>query len=482
MPESGRELFSGHRVFVPNQLAVRPESLPSASALDAPVHVPEAPHLEFAPVAENPKIGPGFAESMSDAALLVSGVTAAPLLVALALYGVGKPLVKRVRRAVTDVEMAATLSTSRVSSPRGDRGDEKSERFVSEYDAADADESTERRSAAFELLKTAGYFSAWYFLNTANNIFNKKALTAIPLPWTAATVALASGIPYVFFLWGTGLRPTPKLSLSHIKNLSGVCAAHLCAHVGGTIAIGAGAVSFIQIVKASEPVVSCILSASLLGQVYSLPVYLTLLPIVGGVALSSFTELSFTWLAFGSAMLSNVAGSFRAIMAKKAMNKPQGENMSDANLYAVLTIMSFLLLLPISLMIETPAKIAATWSAANAAGIGNGYILSNLLSAGFCYYLYNETAFLALGRVTPVTHAVANTVKRIVIILVSVGIFSTKMTPLGMVGSGIAVFGAFLYALAKQFSAKKPVREVSIDTGDARERSAAALKDPPRPF
>ena len=39
-------------------------------------------------------------------------------------------------------------------------------------------------------------------------------------------------------------------------------------------------------------------------------------------------------------MMSNVAGAFRAILAKKAMGKPQGENMGDANLYAVLTIMS----------------------------------------------------------------------------------------------------------------------------------------------
>ena len=56
-------------------------------------------------------------------------------------------------------------------------------------------------------------------------------------------------------------------------------------------------------------------------------------------------------------------------------------------------------------------------------------------------------------------------VKRIVIILASVGVFGTRMTPLGMAGSGIAVAGAFLYALAKQFSAKpkKPqLREVPL--------------------
>jgi solute carrier family 35 protein E1 len=508
-------------VFVPERVpeSALPERLdarpyPAAYAAGG---VPEAPYL-YAPEAGYlaapasglpPRLAPRtLAEvSYNDVAGLVTGISVAPVIVALALYGFGVPFVKRAaRRFSRDVEMAAprTSAGSSSSSPRGGRS--ASPRLIAappsfktvtkqvnqslldyddDYDDDDAevvganrssfaewsaevdDMEGSRRRAAMELLKTAGYFAAWYGFNLANNIFNKRALTAVPLPWTAATVALGCGIPYVFFLWMSGLRAAPKLSAEHVKNLSGVCTAHLAAHVGGTIAIGAGAVSFVQIVKASEPVVACILSASLLGQVFSLPVYLSLLPIVGGVALSSFTELSFTWLAFGSAMMSNVAGAVRAILAKKQMGKPQGENMSDANLYAVLTIMSFMLLLPVSLMIEPPAKIMATWSAATAAGISSGYILFNLLSAGICYYLYNETAFLALGRVTPVTHAVANTVKRIVIILASMSLFGTRMTPLGMAGSGIAVAGAFLYALAKQFSAKpkKPqLREVMVTT------------------
>jgi hypothetical protein len=31
------------------------------------------------------------------------------------------------------------------------------------------------------------------------------------------------------------------------------------------------------------------------------------------------------------------------------------------------------------------------------------------------YYLYNEVAFLALSKVAPVTHAVGNTIKRVVV-------------------------------------------------------------------
>ena len=51
------------------------------------------------------------------------------------------------------------------------------------------------------------------------------------------------------------------------------------------------------------------------------------------------------------------------------------------------------------------------------------------------------------------THAVANTLKRVVILLACVLFFRTPMTPLCAAGSAIAIGGSYLYSLAK--SAKK---------------------------
>jgi solute carrier family 35 protein E1 len=409
----------------------------------APAH-PTYPHQQS-------QISSSSGSSFEDAATFITGVSAAPIVVALAVYGMGRSFKKR---RTVDIEMSATEEVAE------DETEGPECLTVLEEEACEIDPKafltgsvsppSEKATALKETLKTGAYFLAWYFFNTAYNIYNKKALNAVALPWTAATIHLATGIPYVLFLWMTQLRAAPQVSVKNVKNLSGVIAGHLGTHVGGVVASGAGAVSFMQIVKASEPVVSCILSAVMLGQVFSPAVYLTLVPIVGGVALASVTELSFTWLAFGSAMVSNVSSAMRAILAKKAMTKPQGKNMTEANLYGVLTIACFCLLLPVSLLVETPAKIATTWAAANAAGISSGYIAFNLFMSGACYYLYNETAFLALGRVNAVTHAIASTVKRIFIIVASVIVFRTGLSPLGIAGSAIAVLGAFLYAIAKQ--------------------------------
>jgi len=61
----------------------------------------------------------------------------------------------------------------------------------------------------------------------------------------------------------------------------------------------------------------------------------------------------------------------------------------------------------------------------------------------------DEVAFLALSEVAPVTHAVTNTVKRVVIILASVIVFKNPVTPLGIAGSAMAILGATAYSIAK---------------------------------
>jgi len=300
-----------------------------------------------------------------------------------------------------------------------------------------------------ETLKTGSFFALWYLFNIGYNIYNKKALNVLPMPWTLATLQLFAGIPYVLLLWSTGARKTPKLTQDNLKTLFPVACGHLGTHIGAVISLGAGAVSFTHIVKASEPVVSAALSAVMLGAFYSPITYLTLLPIVGGVALASLKELSFTWLGFGAAMLSNVSSALRGILAKKTMGGGVGENMNETNLYAVMTIMAFAVLLPVSLMVETPKAVGAAINTAVAAGTSKKDLAILSALSGAYYYLYNEVAFLALGRVNPVTHAVGNTIKRVVIIIASVIAFNTPISRLGVIGSSIAITGTLLYSLAK---------------------------------
>ena len=54
-------------------------------------------------------------------------------------------------------------------------------------------------------------FFAWYFLNVMYNITNKRCQNAFPMPWTMTVVSLFVGIPWVLFLWATGLRKVHRV-------------------------------------------------------------------------------------------------------------------------------------------------------------------------------------------------------------------------------------------------------------------------------
>lgn len=303
-----------------------------------------------------------------------------------------------------------------------------------------------------DTVKLGALFACWYAFNIGYNIQNKKLLNVFPFPYTASVLQLGVGILYFVPLWLAGLRKQPKLTGENLKSLSPIATFHGIGHVATVVSLGAGAVSFTHIIKAAEPFFSVVMSGIFLKSFFPIPVYLTLLPVVAGVALASLSELSFSALSFGAAMASNLAFSLRAIFSKKQMGQPMGENMNAANLYAVLTVLSFIGLLPVALLMESPAKLTAGWNAAVAAGSVTAKGLSWLmLSSGLFYYLYNEFAFLCLDNVHPITHAVGNTIKRVVIILASVVVFGSTMTANGIAGSGLAIGGVLMYSLAKNY-------------------------------
>jgi len=302
--------------------------------------------------------------------------------------------------------------------------------------------------SVFNTVKLGLCFFTWFFLNVMYNITNKKCQNAFPMPWTMTFVSLFVGVPYIMLLWATGLRKAPKLDKGWWKVLMPIGAMHALGHAGAVISLGAGAVSFAQTVKASEPVFTCLLSYLVLGTVFKWQVYATLLPIVGGVALASLKELSFTWKALYGAMTSNIAFASRAVLSKATMDKPVGENMGPANLYGMLTIIATVLTLPFWAYFEGPNFLAA-WKASTAV-VGGGWLARQMALDGFYYYAYNEVAFFTLNQVAPVTHSIANTFKRVAIILATVLVFGNKLTPIGAAGSAIAVAGTLFYSLAKQ--------------------------------
>ena len=68
--------------------------------------------------------------------------------------------------------------------------------------------------------------------------------------------------------------------------------------------------------------------------------------------------------------------------------------------------------------------------------------------SGLTFYLYNEVSTMALKSLSGVSHSVANTAKRAVVIVGSAIAFGENMEFMKALGCSVAIGGTFLYAIA----------------------------------
>ena len=302
------------------------------------------------------------------------------------------------------------------------------------------------KKSLIDKIKMFLYIVIWFVLSAKYNISNKKRLLMLNLPWTHSVFSLGTGSLISIFFWIAKMRIPPKLKLNEIKTYIPISFFHALGHITAVISVAAGAVSFTQIVKSAEPIFTCGFNWILLGDKISLPVGISLIPIIVGVSFASISELSFAWTSFIGAMLSNVAFAGRNVCSRMALDKPKGVNITPSNLLGILTIMSFIISLPLAFIFERNI-IRSVWSLRSVPAFT---ILKTSFEAGLYFYLYNEAAMMVLNQINPVSHAIINTLKRVILLMVCILFFNTPLTRNGIIGSGIAICGSYLYAKAKK--------------------------------
>ena len=166
--------------------------------------------------------------------------------------------------------------------------------------------TSERSPVPVKTLILGVLFAGWYACNIVFNICNKQVLGAYPFPLTSTLWQFAAGVAFMALLQITGIHRLNKdsLTMESLKAIAPLAIVHTLGNVLTNVSLGKVAVSFTHTIKAMEPFFSVLLSSLFLGDVPSVAVIATLVPIVGGVAAASVTEASFNWPGFLAAMVS----------------------------------------------------------------------------------------------------------------------------------------------------------------------------------
>jgi solute carrier family 35 protein E1 len=299
-------------------------------------------------------------------------------------------------------------------------------------------------------------FALWYVGNYYYNISNKRALTAAGgaagFPMTIATLQLGVGAVYAIFLWlAPDARKFPEMTFKDYVATLPVGFTSAGAHAASVFALSAGAVSFAQIVKASEPAFAAVIGTLAYGASLSLAKWLTLIPVIGGVCLASLGELDFAVSALVTAAIANVFAAIKGNENKKLMSTAGLKERigTVGNQFAITTINSFLFLIPVMLGLEGK-KFGEFITLAKT----NPVVLNNMIGSGLWFYLYNELATLTISKTNAVTASVANTAKRVIVIVIVALVMGESLGALKLIGSGIGIGGVFLYSIIDKLVAK----------------------------
>ena len=177
---------------------------------------------------------------------------------------------------------------------------------------------------------------------------------------------------------------------------------------------------------------------------------LSLIPLTLGVILSALTELHLVLVGFFAAIAAALANVLNSIYTKRAISHVACPDPIIFHMYTAAT--ATLMLAPYAI-----AKDAADWLHGvhytfdeDAEAADSAVAARLLLFSVSLHYLQNISSIYFLAYVSVLSHQVAQSLKRLMVIACSVLYFHTPVTALNVVGMGLALIGFFSYSLSKQ--------------------------------
>ncbi|GLH12610.1 hypothetical protein R5R35_004883 [Gryllus longicercus] len=300
------------------------------------------------------------------------------------------------------------------------------------------------RKQAREVLTVLFLCVLWYVVSSSNNVIGKMLLSDFPYPMTVTMVQLTSITIYsgpFFNLWG--VRRFVDISWNYyLKIIVPLALGKFLASVFSHVSIWKVPVSYAHTVKATMPLFTVILTRIILGEKQTCKVYCSLVPIIGGVAIATMTEISFDVIGLVSALIATMGFSLQNIFSKKVLHDT---GVHHLRLLHILGRLALLMFLPVWIFVD----LRNVLNEPQLMGSDNYRVLVLLFFDGVLNWLQNIIAFSVLSLVTPLTYAVASASKRIFVIGVSLFFLGNPVTLTNVMGMTMAVFGVLYYNKAK---------------------------------
>jgi len=289
------------------------------------------------------------------------------------------------------------------------------------------------------MLVSVGSILLWYTFNISTLLLNKYIFQIIdfhlPLSLTLVHMCYCSlGATLVLRVFK--LMPFEPVDNASYKKKIIPLAIIFCVNIIlGNISLNFVPISFMQTIKSSVPAFTVLILSQVMHQQFSFETYISLVPVVGGIGLASYTELSFDMLGFIAALTASVVTALQSIISGILLG---GKKMDPVTLIYYMAPLSALMILPFAFVFEYEELLVWPY-------MGTSLAAMILSLSGIVAFALNCSTFLAIKNSSPLTFTVAGNFKVVLSITISVLIFKNPVTILNGVGCGIAIIGVMWY-------------------------------------
>jgi len=315
---------------------------------------------------------------------------------------------------------------------------------------------------------TIFFIALWYLTAVIGTIINKLVMESFPFPITFSIFHLAASclIDYLILSRRKKHPFTFRFCVWRSCFLNGIFFA--LAKISTYLSYELVPVSLAHTVKSSGPVFTVITATLWLRQCIPWSEVLTLVPIVFGVILSSVTEINFDLLGFSAAITASLFNALQTTSGKIVMSTKRNIDPVELHFYAA--TIATIGLIPLASSFELGDLLFSPQPGGRVLlSTGNEFNRDDIpwfliLASTLTLYAQSMASLFVLGRVSTVSHNVTNTLKRFLIIVISIIYFHNYVGWLNITGILLACAGFLSYAYVH--AVNKRVREKALVCGE----------------
>ncbi|ORX51338.1 TPT-domain-containing protein [Hesseltinella vesiculosa] len=282
------------------------------------------------------------------------------------------------------------------------------------------------------------WLGAYFVLNLSLTLYNKAILNDFSYPWSLTAIHTLCGSVGCYILYMLGIFTPAKLNDNENMVMLMFSVLYTINIAISNVSLNLVSVAFHQVIRAMTPVFTVMISIVVLQKSYSRMIYLSLVPVVLGVAFATIGEYDYTILGF----LLTVLGTMLAAVKTIVTNRVQVGRLKlhPLDLLLRMSPLAFIQCVFYSYTTGELQRVREFCHDNMTMSLAAGLFVNGAIA-----FALNIVSFTANKKTSALTMTVAGNVKQVLSIILAVIIFKLNINLTNSFGIALTLLGGAWY-------------------------------------